>query len=106
MRSLKFLVVVLCDLFLATNIVYGNPKMKAVLFTPGGAENLHIGTAPKPAAEKTRVLIRVEYTALNRADTLQRRGLYPPPAGEWDILGLEVSGVIEEVGEECVRKWK
>lgn len=80
--------------------------MKAVLFTPGGAENLYVGTAPKPTAEKTRVLIRVEYTALNRADTLQRRGLYPPPAGESDILGLEVSGVIEEVGEECVRKWK
>lgn len=80
--------------------------MKAVLFTPGGAENLYIGTAPKPTAEKTRVLIRVECTALNRADTLQRRGLYPPPAGESYILGLEVSGVIEEVGEECVRKWK
>lgn len=80
--------------------------MKAVLYKPGGVENLSIGTVPKPKAEKTRVLIRVEYTALNRADTLQRRGLYPSTSGESDILGLEASGVIEEVGEECVRKWK
>lgn len=80
--------------------------MKAVLYKTGGAENLYIGTAPKPTAEKTRVLIRVEYTALNRADTLQRRGLYPPPPGESDILGLEASGVIEEVGKDCVGKWK
>lgn len=106
MRSQNFLVVVLRYLFLATTVVFGKPKMKAVLYTPGGVENLYIATTPKPTAENTRVLIRVEYTALNRADTLQRRGLYPPPAGDSDILGLEVSGVIEEVGEECVRKWK
>ncbi|KAL9969760.1 hypothetical protein ACROYT_G022016 [Oculina patagonica] len=80
--------------------------MRAVLYKPGGVENLSIGTVPRPTAEKTRLLIRAEYTALNRADTLQRRGLYPPPAGESDILGLEVSGVIEEVGEECIGKWK
>ena len=86
--------------------VCGDPTMKAVVYKPGGVENLSIGTVPKPTAEKTRVLIRAEYTALNRADTLQRRGLYPAPPGESDILGLEVSGVIEEVGEECVGKWK
>jgi len=80
--------------------------MKAVLYKTGGVENLSIGTVPKPKAEKTRVLIRVQYTALNRADTLQRRGLYNPPPGDSDILGIEVSGVIEEVGEECVRQWK
>lgn len=80
--------------------------MKAVLYKTGGVENLYIGTVPKPKAEKTRVLIRAEYTGLNRADTLQRQGLYPSPPGESDILGLEVSGEIEEVGEECVGKWK
>lgn len=83
--------------------------MKAVLYKTGGAENLYLGTAPKPTADKTQVLIRVEYTALNRADTLQRRGLYPSPPlprGQPDILGLEVSGVIEEVGGECAGKWK
>lgn len=80
--------------------------MKAVLYTPGDISNLRTGTVAKPAAEKSKVLIRTYYTALNRADTLQRRGLYPPPPGESDILGLEISGVIEDVGEECVGKWK
>ena len=86
--------------------ICGDPTMKAVLYKTGGVDNLSIGTVPKPKAEKTRVLIRVQYTALNRADTLQRRGLYNPPPGDSDILGIEVSGVIEEVGEECVRQWK
>ena len=80
--------------------------MKAVLYKPGGVENLYIGTVAKPSSGKTQMLIRAHYTALNRADTLQRRGLYPAPPGESDILGLEVAGVIEEVGDECVGKWK
>lgn len=53
---------------------------------------------PAPAAHEVR--IRVHATALNRADLLQRAGKYPPPAGASDILGLEVSGEIESVGEE------
>ena len=80
--------------------------MKAVLYKPGGVENLSIGTVAKPSVGKAQVLIKTHYTALNRADTLQRRGLYPPPPGESDILGLEVTGVIEEVGDECVGQWK
>lgn len=80
--------------------------MKAVLYKPGGPENLSVGTVARPSAGKTQVLIRAIYTAVNRTDTLQRKGLYPPSPGESDILGLEVAGVIEEVGDECVRKWK
>jgi putative PIG3 family NAD(P)H quinone oxidoreductase len=45
------------------------------------------------------VLVRVRATALNRADLLQRRGLYPPPKGATDILGLEMAGEVAEVGE-------
>lgn len=86
-------------------LVSGNSTMRAVLYKPGGVENLYIGTVTKPKVEKTKVLIRAHYTAINRADTLQRRGLYPPPSGESDILGLEVAGVIEEIGEECAGKW-
>ena len=44
------------------------------------------------------VLLRVAATALNRADTLQRKGGYAPPKGASDILGLEASGVIESTG--------
>ena len=51
---------------------------------------------PVPGAGE--VLIRVAAAGVNRPDILQRRGQYPPPAGASDLLGLEVSGTIEEVG--------
>ena len=73
--------------------------MKAIIIKEhGGPEVLSMGEyeLPIPTAEEVR--IKVEATALNRADTLQRRGLYPPPAGASPILGLEMSGIIESVG--------
>jgi putative PIG3 family NAD(P)H quinone oxidoreductase len=45
------------------------------------------------------VIVDVAATAVNRADLLQRQGFYPPPKGASDILGLECSGVVSEVGE-------
>jgi len=60
-------------------------------------------TPPKPAAGQ--VLIRVAATGLNNADLLQARGLYPPPPGASPILGMEVSGVIQELGDG-VSGWK
>ena len=45
------------------------------------------------------VAIDVAWTAINRADLMQRAGVYPPPPGASEILGLEVSGTISEVGE-------
>lgn len=60
-----------------------------------------------PALELTRdeVLVDVQATAVNRADLLQARGLYPPPPGVSDILGLEIAGVISAVGKR-VAGWK
>lgn len=55
---------------------------------------------PTPAADE--VLVRVAAAGVNRADLLQRQGHYPPPAGESDLPGLEVSGTIEAVGDEVV----
>lgn len=73
--------------------------MRAVVFDePGGPETLRIQTVPRPEPGPGEVLIRVHATALNRADLLQRRGLYPPPPGQSDVLGLEVSGTVEAVG--------
>lgn len=46
------------------------------------------------------ILLRVAATALNRADTLQRKGGYAPPKGASDILGLEASGIIEKIGSD------
>lgn len=51
------------------------------------------------------VLIETHAAAINRADLLQREGSYPPPPGCPEWPGLEVSGVVEAVGEGC-KKWK
>jgi putative PIG3 family NAD(P)H quinone oxidoreductase len=74
--------------------------MRAVVMDGfGGPEVLGIGEAPRPRAGPDQVLIRVAATSVNRADTQQRTGNYPPPPGESEILGLEVAGVIETLGE-------
>ena len=53
---------------------------------------------PAPACDVGQVRIRVAAAGLNRADLLQKAGLYPPPPGASQVLGLECSGVISEVG--------
>ncbi len=58
---------------------------------------------PDPVPGPQQLLIDVRATALNRADLLQRRGQYPPPPGESEILGLECSGVVAAVGEGVSR---
>ncbi|MGU3291006.1 NAD(P)H-quinone oxidoreductase [Williamsia sp. M5A3_1d] len=55
-------------------------------------------TAPRPSAGPGEVLIAVSAAGVNRADLMQRQGLYPPPPGASEILGLEVSGTIAELG--------
>ena len=75
-------------------------SMKAILQTEfGGTDTLYIGEAERPIASSNEVLIQVCYAGLNRADILQRQGKYPPPKGESQILGLEVSGTISDVGD-------
>ena len=54
--------------------------------------------APDPEITPDEVLVDVQATAVNRADLLQAQGLYPPPPGVSDILGLEIAGVISAVG--------
>ncbi len=81
--------------------------MRAVRITSqGGVEALEVGEAELPEAIGDRVRVRVYAAALNRADILQRRGLYPAPPGvHADIPGLEFAGEVEEVGGE-VRMWQ
>src|SRR3954452_10189203 len=74
--------------------------MRAVIVTePGGPEALTWGEAPDPVAGPGEVVVDVAATAVNRADLLQRQGFYPPPPGASDLLGLECSGIISEVGD-------
>ena len=61
---------------------------------------LVVGETPEPFPGAGEVLIDVVATAVNRADLLQRRGLYPPPEGASPILGLECSGEISAVGQD------
>ncbi|TDY43029.1 putative PIG3 family NAD(P)H quinone oxidoreductase [Alicyclobacillus sacchari] len=65
----------------------------------GEPEVLHIAEVETPQPGPGEVLVRVRATALNRADLLQRRGLYPPPPGASDILGLEMAGEVAELGK-------
>ena len=73
--------------------------MKAITFdAPGDPEVLYLVDVPDPTPGPEDLLVRVRASALNRADTLQRRGNYPPPPGESEILGLELAGEVETVG--------
>jgi len=73
--------------------------MKAVTLKAfGGPEVLQVGEVPTPTPGADQLLVRVRATALNRADTLQRKGAYPPPPGESEILGLELAGEVESWG--------
>ena len=74
--------------------------MKAIIRTgDGGPEVLQLGDAPSPKPTGTQILVDVHATALNRADTIQRRGGYPPPPGESEILGLEIAGTVSAMGD-------
>ena len=73
--------------------------MKAVLMDGfGGVEVMKIGEVDKPVPGDGQVLVRVAATSINRPDLVQRVGNYPPPPGDSEILGLEVAGIIEELG--------
>jgi len=68
----------------------------------GDPEHMTIGEVPTPDPGTDEVLVKVHATALNRADTFQRRGHYPPPEGASDILGLEMAGTVAGTGQGVV----
>lgn len=73
--------------------------MKAITIEqPGPHYRLVVGEKPRPVPGPGQVLIQVAAAGLNNADLLQARGLYPPPPGAPDTLGMEVSGTIAELG--------
>ncbi len=77
--------------------------MKAILVKNNGS--LAWEDVPDPKIKEDEVLIEIHYAALNRADLMQRAGKYPPPPGAPEWMGLEVSGVICEVGTAAGTKW-
>ena len=75
--------------------------MKAVVFAgKGGPEVIGVREITDPRPSRGEVLVRVRAAALNRADLLQRRGLYPPPPGvREDVPGLELAGEVAALGD-------
>ncbi|WP_125616086.1 NAD(P)H-quinone oxidoreductase [Specibacter cremeus] len=71
--------------------------------TAGGPEVLRLTEVPAPVPGAGEVLIDVVAAGINRADVQQRRGVYPPPPGASDIMGLEVSGRIAAFGADVTR---
>ena len=79
--------------------------MKAVeMSAPGGPEVLRLADRPLPQPTAGEVLIRVAAAGVNGPDLMQRKGLYPAPAGAPDLLGLEVSGEVVAAGAQ-VQRW-
>lgn len=72
--------------------------MKAIVYDEPGAESvLRLGEAPAPELQPGSLRLRVHAAGVNRADVMQRRGLYPPPPGASPLLGLECAGEVVEV---------
>jgi len=71
---------------------------------PGGPDGLKPGRRPVPRPAAGEVLVKVAAAGVNGPDLMQRKGLYPAPAGASDLLGLEVSGEVVAMGSD-VKRW-
>ena len=81
-------------------------QMKAIVVDAGAAGHpLRWDEVADPEIDVGEVLVDIHATAVNRADLLQRAGAYPPPPGAPDYMGLEMAGVIAEVGGN-VGEWQ
>ncbi|MFH2126218.1 MAG: NAD(P)H-quinone oxidoreductase [Pseudomonadota bacterium] len=79
--------------------------MQAIVLNEfGGPEKMHLGEAPEAVPGEGQVLVKVRAAGVNRADTLQRKGLYPPPPGESEIMGLELAGEVAALGPGCTQR--
>lgn len=76
--------------------------MKAMLVNEN--KDLVWSEVADPVLESDKVIVEIHAAALNRADLLQRQGTYPSPAGWPQWMGLELAGVIIEIGEEASQK--
>lgn len=78
--------------------------MKALVVDDSGKKpKMVAGEYPAPVPDDYELLVKIEATALNRADLLQKSGKYPPPEGTSPILGLEMAGIVVETGHEVTR---
>lgn len=78
--------------------------MHAIVIAPD--RSLHWTEVPDPAPAPEEVLVEIQATAVNRADLLQRAGKYPPPPGAPEWMGLEMAGVVLQVGPAAGDRWR
>lgn len=80
--------------------------MKAILVNDD--RSLRWDNVPDPQIKSEEVLVEIHAAAINRADLMQREGDYPPPPGCPEWMGLEIAGIIVEMGDEAKAKsnWK
>jgi NADPH:quinone reductase len=73
--------------------------MRAIeIVTTSAGNELHLAEYPLPSPAENQVLIKVAASGVNRPDLMQRQGVYPPPPGASEILGLEIAGTVVETG--------
>ena len=78
--------------------------MKAITLRDfGGPEMMQYSDIDTPTPTAGQLLIRVHASSVNRPDVIQRQGNYPPPPGDSEVLGLEVAGIIESIGDGITR---
>ena len=78
--------------------------MKAITLRDfGGPEMMQYSDIDTPTPGAGQLLVRVHATSVNRPDVIQRQGNYPPPPGDSEVLGLEVAGIVESIGEGITR---
>ncbi|MGB1140241.1 MAG: NAD(P)H-quinone oxidoreductase [Halioglobus sp.] len=81
------------------------PEQSRFIAVDPDSQDLRLETGPTPSPGSGDVLIRVEAAGINRADVLQRKGLYPPPEDASPILGLEVAGTVVSAGSNTGNLW-
>ncbi|MEE2001422.1 NAD(P)H-quinone oxidoreductase [Alkalimonas sp. MEB108] len=82
------------------------PSMQVIeVMNPGANSCLVTATRSLPALLPGQLLLKVHAAGVNRADLMQRRGLYPPQPNESDILGLEASGEVVAVADDHLSHW-
>ena len=80
--------------------------MNAIAIGADGApDSLHLATCDVPQPQADEILVRIGAAGVNRGDCMQRIGLYPPPPGAPDIMGLEFAGTVVARGDKA-DKWQ
>ncbi|HEN9520174.1 NAD(P)H-quinone oxidoreductase [Acinetobacter baumannii] len=78
--------------------------MKCITFNgAGGPEVIMVSERPMPELTDDGILIEVVAAGINGPDVMQRKGLYAPPPGVTDIPGLEVSGIVKQIGKQVTK---